>query len=268
MKKQILPSLLSTIIFAIILSGCGKTQHNPTPPGGSTGKFSFANSEYTGIGNSGNHYYPRPISIRFNDDSTMSTFTDILLNNDYRIVYGKITNVATNTQGGTDITVSYTLPAEQQYNGPQVYTISADKSTLSGGAFPLFALINMKLFPTKTPSIQGLWAAKTGYPDINAISFGADSTATYVRGGKTLTYGGDPTTVIHAKYSQDGGRLKFIGINENYNDLLVQYYGVISAEGKNLYADSYDFPTARLPTIYGGSEAYGTIGVTPSLQRQ
>ncbi len=99
-------------------------------------------------------------------------------------------------------------------------------------------------------SVAGLWAALVGYPDINGISFRSDSRATYQRAGKMMTYGGDLTTVIHTAYHQNSGRLSFIGISEVYDDLLVSYYGVISADGKTIYADSYDFSTARLPTTY------------------
>lgn len=267
MKKQFLRLLVPMIIGAIIFSGCGKDTSNK--PGGGKKTFDFSNSEYTGIGHAGNHYYPRPISIRFNSDSTLTTFTHILLNNTYNIITGKITNVSTNAQGGTDLTVTYLFPTiEQQFNYVQTYTISADKSTLSGGAFPLYELISMKLFPTKAPSIAGNWTTNGYYADIAGITFGSDSTSTYQRGGKTLTYGGDATAIIHAAYHQNGGRLTFIGINETQNDLLIQYYGVITADGKKVYADSYDFSDSRLPSIYGGSEAYGPIGVTPSITKQ
>jgi hypothetical protein len=209
MKKKVVGLLASMIIIVALFSGC---QKDTTSPGGTQSTFSFSNSEYTGIGNAGNHYYSRPISIRFNGDSTMSTFTYIVLNSKYEIVSGKITNVTVNDQGQTVISVSYLLPNEQQFNYPQTYMISADKSTLSGGAWPLYELVSMKLFPVKAPSIAGNWGTPLGYPDISGMSFQKDSTATYQRNGKTLTYGGDPTTAVHAAYKQDGGRLKFIGI--------------------------------------------------------
>jgi len=249
--------------------GCKKTTNGPPPP--TTGTFSFAYAEYTGIGNAGNHYYPRPVSIRFNGDSSMSVFSFIVLNGQYSTVKGKVSHVAVNAQGQTEVTVVYDFPAkEQQFNGPQTYFISADKATMTGGAFPLYEIVgSLKLFPAKAPGIAGNWNTPNGYyPDVAGMSFGADSTTTYQYNGKTLTYGGDPTKAIHIKYSQNGGRVNFSGVNVSQNDLLLQYYGVLTADGNNMYLDSYQFSDARLPSIYGGSQVYGTIGVTPSMKRQ
>lgn len=264
--------LLSVCLAACVLlfwSSCKKTRNGPPPP--TTGIFSFAHAEYTGIANAGNHYYPRPVSIRFNGDSTMSIFSYILLNGEYSVVKGKVSHVATNAQGQTEVTVVYGFPArEAQFNGPQLYTISADKTTLMGGAFPLYEIVgSLKLFPAKAPGVAGHWNTPNGYyPDVAGMSFGADSTATYQYNGKTLTYGGDPTTVVHIKYSQDGGRVNFSGVNVSQNELILPYYGVLTPDGNNMYLDSYQFTASRLPSIYGGSQAYGTIGVTPSMQRQ
>jgi len=254
----------------LFCNSCQKTKIGPPPPPIiTTGTFSFSNTEYTGTANAGNGYYPRPISIRFNKDSSMSTFTYILLNNAYSLVKGKVTNVATNAQGGTDITVKYAFPSgEAQFNGPQVYTISADKSTMTGGAFPLYAITGtLKLFPAQAPSVEGHWATPNGYYfEVANMSFGADSTATYVFNGKTLVYGGDPTQVVHVKWSQDGGRVNFSGINLSLNELIVPYYGVLTADGKSMFMDSYDFLDAQLP--YPGNSAYGPVGVTPNMQKQ
>src|ERR1700761_5227809 len=142
MKKISSLPFICLMTFALLFgNSCKKTQHGPTPPNNTKGTFSFSNTEYTGTANAGNGYYPKPISIRFNKDSSMSTFTYILLNNSYTLVKGKVTNVATNAQGGADITVKYAFPStEAQFNGEQVYTISADKSTMTGGAFPLYAI--------------------------------------------------------------------------------------------------------------------------------
>lgn len=268
MKKQSFYLLMSAIIFTSVQCGCKKTPNLSTKLPNSIKTFSFSGSEYTGIANAGNHYYPRPTSIRFNNDSTLTIFSYIILNYNYKVVSGKITKVVVDNQGQTQITVSYDLPKEQQFNSPQVYTISADRQTISGGASPLYAIVNMKLFATKTPSVTGEWGAQSGYyPDINGIAFGADSTTTYLFNGSVLTYGGDPTKVIHIAYKQDGGRLVFSGVNTAANDLILEYYGVLSADGKTIYADCINFTSARLPSLYGGSEAYGPIGVTPAIHK-
>ena len=264
-------SFLSVCLVACTLlfwSSCKKTRNGPPP---TTGAFSFANAEYTGIANVGNHYYPRPVSIRFNADSSMSIFSFILLNSEYSVVKGKVTNVAVNAQGQTEVTVVYGFPAsEKQFNGPQMYTIAADKTTITGGAFPLYEIVgSLKLFPAKAPSVAGTWNAPNGfYPDVAGMSFGTDSTATYVYNGKILTYGDDPTTAVHIGYKQDGGRLNFYGVNVPRNEISLKYYGVLTPDGNTMYLDSYQFNAARLPSIYGGSEIYGTIGLTPSMKRQ
>lgn len=270
MKNVVYLRSVCLVAFVLLFwSSCKKTQQGPPPP--TTGTFSFSNSEYTGIANAGNHYYPRPVSIRFNTDSSMSIFSYILLNGEYSIVKGKVSHVNVNAQGQTEITVVYSFPSiEAQFNGPQVYTISADKATMTGGAFPLYSIVGtLKIFPTKAPTIAGNWnTPQSSYPDVAGMSFGTDSTTTYQYNGKTLTYGGDPTAVIHIAYHQNGGRVNFSGVNESQNDLIIPYYGVLTADGKAMYLDSYKFSSARLPSIYGGSEAYGTIGVTPSMQKQ
>jgi hypothetical protein len=253
----------------LFLNSCKKTQNGPPPPN-TTGTFSFSGTEYTGTANAGNDYYPQPISIRFNKDSSMSTFTHLLLNGVYSLVKGKVTKVASNAQGGTDITVSYAFPAtEAQFNGPQVYTISADKTTMTGGAFPLYAISGiLKLFPAaNAPSVVGHWATPNGYyPEVGMMSFGEDSTATYQRyDGKILTYPGDATQVIHIKFSQNGGRVIFSGINAAQNYLIVPFYGVLTADGKSMFLDSYDFVNAELP--YPSSTGTGPVGVTPNMQR-
>lgn len=258
-----------TTCILLFCMSCKKTQNGPPPPKTTT-SFSFSNAEYTGTANAGNGYYPKPISIRFNADSSMSTFTYILLKNSYSTVKGKVTKVATNAQGGTDITVSYIFPsAEAEYNGPQVYTISADKTTMTGGSFPLYAITGtLKLFPAQAPSVIGHWATPNGYyPEVDNMSFGADSTAVYQRyDGAVITYPGDATQVIHIRWTQDGGRVTFSGINLAENYLIVPFYGVLTADGKNMFLDSYDFVHADLP--YPTSTGTGPVGVTPNMQKK
>lgn len=270
MKNVTLLSFVCLMAVVLLVSYSCKKTENGTPPPQTTRTFSFANTEYTGTADAGNDYYPHPISIRFNNDSSMSTFTSILLNNSYSTVKGKVTKVAANAKGGTDITVSYSFPStEAQYNGPQVYTISADKTTMTGGAFPLFAISGtLKLFPTKAPSVIGHWATPHNYYfEVDHMSFGADSTAVYQRyDGVVLTYPGDPTNVIHIKWTQDGSRVTFSGVNTSQNYLIVPFYGVLTADGNNMFLDSYDFVNADLP--YPNNSESGPVGVTPNMQRQ
>lgn len=246
----------------LLLTNCNKDSDPST--GNQKGIFSFSNSEYTGIAQAGNHYYPRPVSIRFNSDSTMTTFSYIVLNSTYKVVTGKITQVTTTSDGQTDITVSYALPNEVQFNFPQTYRISADKSTLSGGAFPLYAIVDMKLFPTKAPSIVGTWSS--AYADIEMMKFYPDSTTTHIHGGVALYIDVAKTALVTTAYHQDGSRLTFAGINERNNNELLHYYGVLTADGKTIYTDSYDFSLSRLPSF--GNSGYGPNGVTPTIKKQ
>lgn len=270
MKNLRYLQFIYAMAFALLfLNSCKKTQNGPPPPITTSG-FSFANTEYTGTAHAGNDYYPRPISIRFNADSSMSTFTYILLNAGYSTIKGKVMKVAANAQGGTDITVQYSFPStEAQYNAPQLYTISADKNSLTGGAFPLFAISgNLKLFPDKAPAVTGHWATPNGYyPEVANMSFGEDGTAVYQGfDGKVLTYPGDATQVIHAKWTQDGGRVTFFGINAAQNYAIIPFYGVLTPDGKTMFLDSYDFLHAELP--YPNQPAFGPIGATPNMQKQ
>ena len=201
----------------------------------------------------------------------MSTFTHLLLHNVYSLVNGKVTEVATNAKGETEITVFYVFPAiEGQINNLQVYTISADKTSMTGGVFPLYKISgSLKLFPAaNAPSVVGHWATPNGYyPEVGMMSFGEDSTATYQRyDGKILTYPGDATQVIHIRFNQNGGRVVFSGIRAEQNYLIVPFYGVLTADGKSMFLDSYDFVNADLP--YPNSILTGPVGVTPNMQRK
>lgn len=55
-------------MIVLILSSstaCKKDQSQLDLDKDSKGTYSFSNTEYTGLPNVGNHYFPRPLSLRF-----------------------------------------------------------------------------------------------------------------------------------------------------------------------------------------------------------
>ncbi|UYQ94797.1 hypothetical protein MKQ68_06790 [Chitinophaga horti] len=265
--------LLTAIIALFVLllnTGCKKDKDD-----NSGGTYSFSNTEYTGTARVGNHYYPRPLSLRFGADETVSAFSYLTLSQWQRNFEGKITKVQENAQGQTEVTVLFDLPGNEQFNSPQTFTISADKKTITGGTPPIVSMVDMKLYPKTSHSIVGNWSqpANIGwFPDVNAISFDKNGQTTYTQGGKPIMATADPTDPSRFKlnYKQDGSRITFSGINITAwpEVFIIPYYGVISADGKTLYLDSYDFSAASLTSSFSTFEWNGPKGVTPWLLRE
>jgi hypothetical protein len=272
-------TLFSCLFF---LAGCGK--NNMPNPGGTGTKASgyfFENTEWTGVAQTYGQTYPQPYYLRFNGDSTVSVyalFSWVIDNNvvQYDSVVGKITQIDTVTNGQTTVTILYPLSHDQQ-------TLSfSDKKTLTGGSIAASAapqsaqyMVNLQLNPSAIPAVNGSsWntdkMVNTGptsgmyeYPDINGISFVNGNKMTYLRNGKIITY--TPPTqdqLLIEGYYQSGPKLYFAGYNEE-SDLIIQYFGVLSADGQTIFADCRDRRYARLPNYLQTIYWYGYPGETP-----
>ncbi|WP_316809296.1 hypothetical protein [Pedobacter agri] len=85
----------------------------------SNGTYSFSNTEYTGIARVGNHYYPRPLSLRFGAGDSVTAWSHLTLTKWRRgDVHGKITKVQKDALGQTQITILFDLPGDEQFNSP------------------------------------------------------------------------------------------------------------------------------------------------------
>ncbi|RYY52282.1 MAG: hypothetical protein EOO09_21860 [Chitinophagaceae bacterium] len=272
--KKIESFLVAMIAMLVILPGIScKKDTDDKDSGGDV----FANTEYAGNALVGNHYYPRPVSIRFDGNRNVSAFSNLVLNKFNRDVAGKVTNVEENPQGETVLTVLWDLPGEEQFNSPQTYTISADKKTISGGTNPLYVLDKLPLAPKDVKSVVGVWSqpAEPGwYPDVNAILFGGDKFAQYERYGQPVLgtpLDPDNNQTLHIPYTQDGTRILFSGVRDEQAPLsrfLIPYYGVLSADGNTLYLDALVYTYSRLPYSFQSFEYYGPKGITPTLKRK
>jgi len=270
MKKAIHLLLTTLVLHMLILgAGCKKDKADQDP----TGKYSFSNSEYTGIAQVGNHYFPRPLSLRFGAGDDVTAWSHLTLNKWHRgDIPGKITKVEENGQGQTMVTVLFDLPGEEQFNSPQVFTISADRSKITGGSSPIIAMVDMKLYPKDTYNIVGIWAQPEHpqwFPDVNVIKFfSPEGWTNYIQNGIPVLTRVD-SKLLWEYYKQDGSRITFAGIDPSEPIIkTIPYYGVLSADGKILYVDAYDFASARLTASLSTFDTYGPKGVTPWLLRQ
>lgn|GEM_PF-1457511 len=237
------------MIVLILLSStaCKKYKSQLNPDKDSKGTYSFSNTKYTGLANVGDHYFPRPLSLRFGAADEVTFWSHLTLSVWRRgDVKGKITKVEQRPQGQTKITIMFELPGEEQFNSPQVYIISADRKSITGGSTPIISMVDMKLFPINAPSIVGLWAQPEHpdwFPDVNAITFEKAGTTTYNQGGKPVYFIYDDKVLYRQSYKQDGSRISFFGVNPVVMPNMltyIPYYGVLSSGGTILYVDAYD----------------------------
>lgn len=271
-----IPNLLMLMLATVmILAGTGCKKDTDDPDNNGNGD-SFANKEYAGTALVGNHYWPRPLSIRFDGNRNVSAWSNLVLNKYNHDVTGKVTQVETDPQGGTVLTVLWNLPGEEQFNSPQTYTIPADGKTISGGTNPLYVMNQLPLAPTEVKKVVGTWE-KTGqpgwYPDVNATMFLNDGFALYYTNGDPVMSSFDPTDVnrLRLKYTQDGTRITFSGTRLEPGSppqrYFIPYYGVLSADGNTLYVDALEYTYARLPSSFQTFDWNGPKGITPNLQR-
>jgi hypothetical protein len=210
--------------------------------------------------------------LRFGAGDEVTAWSHLTLNKWHRgDIPGKITKVEEDPQG-TKITVLFDLPGEEQFNSPQVFTISADRSTINGGSAPIIVTVDMKLFPKDAPSIVGAWAQPDHprwFPNVNVTKFYPEGWTNYVQDGRVVMYSHDQNMMLKQNYKQDGSRITFFGVNPTQNEyMIIPYYGVLSADGKMLYVDAYDFTGARITSPWDISSANGPKGATPTLMRQ
>lgn len=272
--KNSIKLLVAVIALSMlaITSGCEKDKKGASKD--PKGAYSFSNTEYTGIARVGNHYYPRPLSLRFGAGDSVTAWSHLTLTKWRRgDINGKITKVEEDTQGQTQITILFDLSGDEQFNSPQVYTLSADKSKITGGTSPIIAMVDMKLFPKAAPSIVGNWAQPDRpewFPDVNAIAFNKQGQTNYFQSGKPVYLSYNDGIYFQREYKQDGSRITFSGANPTDPIIIhvIPYYGVLSADGNILYVDAYDFVGARITTSFSTFEWYGPKGVTPWLKRK
>ncbi len=276
MKKTIHLLIAVSVLHLVILGvGCKKDKTQKDPDKDTKGLYSFSNTEYTGLANVGNHYFPRPLSLRFGAKDSVTAWSRLTLSVWRRgDVHGKITKVEEDAEGFTYVTILFDLPGDEQYNSPQVYRISADKKTITGGSSPIISMVDMKLFPKDAPSVVGVWAQPEHpgwFPDVNVIYFLDRGVTNYKQNGEFILFAFDPALNFAEKFKQDGSRITFWGVNPvvTANKITsIPYYGVLSADGKILYVDAYEFSAVRITTSLSTSEGYGPRGMTPWLIRQ
>lgn len=275
--KRVIHLLISISALHLLLLGigCKKDKVKKDTDNDTKGLYSFSNTEYTGLANVGNHYFPRPLSLRFGEGNDVTAWSHLTLSVWRRgDVHGKITKVEEGAQGQTTVTILFDLPGDEQFNSPQVYTISADKSKITGGTSPIISMADMKLFPKDAPSIVGAWAQPDHpewFPDVNVIYFVASGVTNYKQNGKFILGSFEPPTNYAQIFKQDGSRIIFFGVNPDVAAPLITYipyYGVLSSDGKILYVDAYEFSAAHISTSLSTFPWYGPRGTTPWLIRQ
>ena len=135
--------------------------------------------------------------------------------------------------------------------------------------------MQVEIAPAKPASVAGEWSGSTwkqagnyAYPDLSSILFNpTDHSTIYLRNGSGILLS-PPNILQRSIYLQVGSRIYFDGFNEKY--LLGQtigYFGVMSPDGKKVFADSRNF-NARLPNYINTNEPYGPNGATPTIERR
>ena len=294
MKKFYPPVLL---MLVILLVACKKTTvgdpstpvtpipGGSTPGGGTAAGYFFENTEWTGVAKTYGQEYQQPLSLRFSGDTVVTAyalFAWVLdgVNRAFRdSSVGKITAIDTVTGGKITIQVTFTESKDQQT------LIISDKKTLAGGSTtgsPAFYTNQytqtLELCPKPIPSVEGTtWQTDRvvrlggslggyAYPDINDFSFSSDGSRStiYYRDGHIVTF--SPSILAEQYvYYQFGTRVYFAGYNES-TDVLIPYFGVLSADGKNIWADSRIH--GRLPNYIQSDNSYGDAGTTPTTHKQ
>jgi hypothetical protein len=281
MKKYI---SICSCLLALIFAGCDKTNQTPGGSSGNTSGYFFENTEWTGLASTYGQTYPQPCYLRFNGVTTVSVYALFTWTLDGGLVLedstvGNITGIDTVTNGVTTIKVTFPKTADQQE-----YVITNKNSLTGGSAANSTVTVNnaisssLQLCTTPFPSVKGTsWNTDKmvggptdgmyQFPDIASFSFG-DAQTEYTRNGKIITY--TPTTQIQImlnQYLQEGPRIYFAGYNETTN-VLIGYYGVLSSDGKTIWADTRARQDARLPYYFQTIFWYGPPGVTPTTHKQ
>jgi hypothetical protein len=277
------------IIASITIAPSCKKQHDnpkPNPPGGGAGLYSFANTEWTGVAGTYGQTYQQPCYLKFNGDTTVvlyALFHWFIGNDDDQLdsVTGKITAVDTSAPGATTIQVTLPFTHDQQ-----VWTISNQNLLVGSAAVNSPAIastefsLHLQLCPAAVPSMKGTsWFTDIStitsgtkvvdFPDLGIMSFDENNQISYIRNGKIVTY--TPPTqdqLVKEGFSQRRWLVYFAGYNEE-KDLLIQYFGVLSADGETLLADTRaPRVDARLPSYISTFDYYGPPGVTPNAHKQ
>ncbi len=270
-------------IFLLAFQGCGqKDMPKATGSGGGTrSAYFFSDTRWTGVANTYGQTYPQPFCLQFNSDTTVTVHCLFAWIDGNNIVWhdsttGKITDIDTITNGQTTISVTYPLSNDQQ-----TFTFP-DKNSITGGSIAtsmgvlssqytfklqlnpaVIAPVNGSTFNTELMINNGPTNGGYTFPDINGISFVENNKMTYFRNGKSITY--TPPTqdqLLIEGYQQDGPLLYFAGYNEEQN-LIIQYFGVLSADGKIIFADTRNRINTRLPNYLQTIYWYGSPGITP-----
>ena len=272
----------------VLMIGCSKSKPGSgSGTGGSTGGkgLSFANTEYVGTCTELSRFWPKPICVHFNDDSTVYAFCVFYLqvhgnNYQYDSVRGKITQIGTGTGGGISVTVAYPDIADTQ-----VYNFSTDMSGLSGGSNGLasnqFYFSGLQKVSDKMPALgASFWNTDTIHsadatngllmtPDIAGVQFQSNGFSSYLRNGGAAVSGVVPNQyVIQFEYWQYNSRVYFYGYNEDYPEG-VEYFGVLMPDGNTMLCDPYyDLNVARVTSPYSTIDWYGPAESTPTMHKR
>src|SRR5450432_787184 len=270
-------------LAALFITSCKKDNTMPTGPNANSGNF-FANTEWTGLTVTYGQSYQKPCYLHFNGDTTVTIYA--LFNwvigatvEGIDSVVGKITSIDVSNSALVTINVNFPFTNDQQ-----TYTIT-DKKSLKGGStstsmstpYTVFsmqldicptAIEDISVTPWGTDKITEVGPTQGMYefPDINGVSFNADGTTSYTRGGRPVSYSPpDQQQALLQKYTQIGYRVYFGGFNESI-DRLLGYFGVITADGSKILADTRA-SGSRIPYSYETIYWYGPPGVTPNMHK-
>jgi hypothetical protein len=281
MKKD---PLILTFACILLFASCNDDNGiTPTPSSQKDYAAFLRNTEWVGVLDGSGLQYPRPCSLKFNEDNTFTMHSLFIfftkgVETSRDSITGTINSIDSLSDGRTRISTSINT------NFASVITESiyiTQRSKLVGMSSdptkqPTFQL---ELFPKDKISVDGEWSgpartspgASYAYPDLSSIKFSANEGVTYyVRNGQSVIHFA-PNQLLRVVYQQKGARVYMAGHNENFgmpdNRAQIAYFGVLLPSGDKMMVDSRDM-NARLPNYVNTNQPYGPSGATPIISRK
>ncbi|MBS1598358.1 MAG: hypothetical protein JST75_09030 [Bacteroidetes bacterium] len=284
MKKIIYP-LISILFFAACKKDNGKPVNpgQPNPPGGNAAYF-FANTQWVGTTTMQGQTYPQPLCIRFDNDTgvTLYALYSLLMESGFATtdsLHGKITSIENASSSGATINVSFEFNNDQQtYKITNANDLTGGSTATSMAHAGATFNVHAEICPTTIPTVTGTsWqtgliangpsAGRIQFPDLNALNFDPDGRTSYLRNNLPVTYTSpDQDEPLLFGYQQIGPRIYFAGYNEDISKLVL-YFGVLSADGSKILADTRNRIEGRVPSYIESYHVYGDPGVTPTTHK-
>lgn len=274
MKKIIFILSISCILF---ITSC--KDDNAVTPTKKDYKTFVNNTEWVGVLSGSGSQYPRPCSLKFNDDNTFTIYALFIFPNEVKdSITADIKSIDSLADGririNTSIITSYSsIVTEALYITDRHQLVGVSEVPVQQPTFQL------ELYPNKAVSVNGEWSglARTSpgtgydYPDVSSIKFVASEGATYYfRNGQTVIWVA-PNTFLSTIYKQNGPRVYMSGFNDYFGqpDLraLIPYFGVLLPSGDKMMVDSRH-KDSRLPNYIYTDQPYGPNGATPIISKK